>query len=321
MNRTQREYVQRINRVMDYIDGHLGDPLPLDRLAEVASFSKFHFHRIFYAHCGETPGQYIQRLRVGRAARVLISDRDATVTEIAYDSGFTDVAAFSRAFRNAYGTSPSAYRDNRRNLGTMESKDGTAPAAKEGYDHGISHRQGGEDMPELEMKPFPATSVDVVEKPELTVAYVRHTGPYFGDSELFQRLFQKLYAWAAPRNLIKSGETETIIIYHDDPSTVEPEKLRVSCCITVPDGTDVEGEVGTMKIEAGRYAEAHFTLNAMQFGGAWNWVFGVWLPESGYQPDDKLCYERYPDPAPDSESSGEEPPMFNVDICVPVKPL
>lgn len=313
MTRTQREYIQRINRVMDYIDTHLADPLPLERLAEVAAFSKFHFHRIFFALRGETPGQYIQRLRIGRAARVLVTDREATVTEIALDSGFTDVAAFSRAFRHVYGVSPTAYRAERSNLGTMDSNDGTARGAPDKYDHGISNPEGGNDMPQLQMEPLPAESVTVVEKPETTVAYVRHTGPYFGDAKLFERLFTSLYTWAGPRNLV-TEQTETIIIYHDDPQTVEAEKLRVSCCIPVPPATEVAGEVGTMTIEAGTYAEARFTLDATQFGGAWNWVYGVWLPESGYQPDDKLCYEKYP---PNDKSSE----TFIVDICVPVRPL
>jgi len=321
MTRTQREYIHRINRVMDYIDMHLGDPLPLETLAEVAAFSKYHFHRIFYALRGETPGQYIQRLRLNRAARLLLGNRDAPVTEVALDSGFTDGAAFSRAFRLAYGTSPSAFRIKYRNLGTMDRKESTAEVSTRRYDNGISQSEGGRDMPQLQMEPIPAQSVTVVEKPEMTLAYVRHTGPYFGDTELFGRLFGVLYGWAQPRNLIHPETTETIIIYHDDPSTVPEEKLRVSCCIAVPADTEVSGETGRMTLEAGTYAEARFTVDATQFGGAWNWVYGVWLPESGYQPDDKLCYEKYPPHGAGEMPDGSPERPFIVDICVPVKPL
>jgi AraC family transcriptional regulator len=325
---SRREYTQRINRTIDYIDRHLDEPLPLDRLADVAAFSKYHFHRIFYAHVGETPGQYIQRLRIAKAAMLVAAHRDRTITDIALSVGFTDVTAFSRAFRLVYGVAPSRYREKRANLSmedsnlsTTDRNRSTAPTGDERYDSGISHDSRSNDMPELQTNPIPAEKVTVADKPEMTVAYVRHTGPYFGDEKLFQRLFTTLYEWAAPRDLIHRGETEEIIIYHDDPGTVEPEKLRVSCCISVPADTEVSGEIGKMTIPAGRYAEARFQVDATQFGGAWNWVYGVWLPESGYQPDDRLCYEKYIDTDPEAEIDGKVGHMFTVDICVPVIPL
>jgi len=58
------EYTARINRVIDYIDANLDKQLTLTELAEVAAFSRFHFHRIFAAMRGETLNHYIQRVRV-----------------------------------------------------------------------------------------------------------------------------------------------------------------------------------------------------------------------------------------------------------------
>ncbi len=306
---------------MDYIDANLDQPLPLDRLAEVAAFSKFHFHRIFFALRTETPGQYIHRVRLSRAARMLASNRDRPITEVALECGFSDLAAFSRAFRSSYGTTPSGYRLQRSNLGTMDRNDGTEPPKGDRYDSDIS-RSGGENM-SLHVEPIPAQMVTVVDRPEMTLAYVRYTGPYFGDEALFQRLFAKLHGWAQPRDLVVPGTTEEIIVYHDDPETVAPEKLRVSCCIAVPADTEVAGEIGKMNLEAGRYAEARFVVNAMQFAGAWNWVYGVWLPESGYQPDDKLCYEKYThaEAEGETEMDGTLGQTVTVDICVPIKPL
>jgi len=49
------------------------------------------------------------------------------------------------------------------------------------------------------------------------VAYIRHVGPYKGDSGLFERLFGRLFRWAGPRNLIHPADTQTLIIYHDNP--------------------------------------------------------------------------------------------------------
>jgi hypothetical protein len=49
---------------------------------------------------------------------------------------------------------------------------------------------------------------------------------------------------------------------------------------------------------------------------AWNFIYGTWLPESGFQPDDRLCYESYP-----MDVQATVPDKHVVDICVPVKPL
>ena len=160
MNRTQREYTHRINRVMDYIDRHLG----------------------------ETPAQFIQRLRLEKAAALLVGNRDRTVTEISWDVGLTNVAAFARAFARVHGCSPRSYRPRKRSLSTMDRKPGTVHDAENRYSQGMSN-QRRDDMPELQMEPIPALRVDVVRRPETAVAYVRRTGPYFGDEKLFQRLF------------------------------------------------------------------------------------------------------------------------------------
>jgi AraC family transcriptional regulator len=328
MKSPRTEYVQRINRTMDYIDGHLADCLSLEVLAGVAAFSKYHFHRIFFAQVGETPIQYVQRLRLEKAAILVVAHRDRTITDIAMSVGFSDMAAFSRAFRQTHGMSAGQYRNRRdnlsmknRNLSIPESNSGTAPQDQDRYDTDISNTTRSNDMSQLSMEPIPAQHVTVVEKPALTVAYVRHTGPYFGDEGLFQRLFTQLYTWAAPRNLITRGVTEEIVIYHDDPDTVDPERLRISCGINVPPHTEVSGNIGKLTIPAGTYAEARFEVDATQFGGAWNWVYGVWLPDSGYQPDDRQCYEKYIDTDPEAEMSDELGRTFTVDICIPVRPL
>ena len=80
--RTQNEeYVYRINKVIDYIQENLSSDLSLDQLAEVANFSKFHFLRIFYSMVGETLNQFIQRIRIERAADLLLLSPKSKITE------------------------------------------------------------------------------------------------------------------------------------------------------------------------------------------------------------------------------------------------
>lgn len=156
-------------------------------------------------------------------------------------------------------------------------------------------------------------SVEITELPKMTLAYIRHIGPYKGDDKLFERLWNRLFSWAGPRGLIGGKDFRSLVIYHDDPEVTIEDKLRMSVCITVPPETKVDGEIGKMELEAAKYVIARFELNAQQFQEAWDWLYGEWFPASGYQPDEKPCFEMYP----------EEPKngLFVVDICVPVKPV
>jgi len=121
---------------------------------------------------------------------------------------------------------------------------------------------------------------------ESTVAYVRYIGPCAGDEKLFETLFNKLCSWAGPRGFLEKKSASSLIIYHDNPEVTEEEKLRLSVCITVPQGTRVDGDIGKMIVPAGGYAVAHFELDSTECAQSWNWLYDVCLPESGYIAND-----------------------------------
>jgi AraC family transcriptional regulator len=317
------EYISRINRVVDYIELNIDKELSLERLASVANFSRFHFHRIFKAIMGETLNRYIQRIRLERAASQLIGNPKKTITEVAYDCGFSGSAPFARAFKDYFKMSASRWRKEGSlydgNIGKDKSKDGKA-ISKIRQDIEVAS-QYIEDTTQnriwrITMVKKPDFQVEVKDMPELYVAYVRHIGPYKGDSELFEGLFNRLMSWAGPRDLLRFPETQVLAVYHDDPKVTDEEKLKTSACITVPKDTPVDGEVGYMTIPAGKYAAARFELAVDEYEDAWDSVFGAWLPESGYQPDDGPTYELYlNDPKEHPENK------CIVDIVIPVKPL
>jgi AraC family transcriptional regulator len=106
----REEYVSRINRVIDYIEINIDIELSLENLAKVANFSRFHFHRIFRAMVGETLNQFIQRIRIEKAAAQLIVNPKKSITEIAFDCGFSGSATFARAFKETFQMSASEWR-------------------------------------------------------------------------------------------------------------------------------------------------------------------------------------------------------------------
>lgn len=318
------EYTARINRVIDYIEANLDRKLTLAGLANVAHFSRFHFHRIFRAMVGETLNRFIQRTRLEKAASQLINNPKKSMTEIAFDCGFSGSANFSRAFRETYGTSPSQWRSDNTtsesNYREMKSKI-RQPNRKIREDFNLSSFYIDPDTNHLtwriKMKDQDEAKVEVKAMKEMTVAYVRHMGPYKGDGKLFESLIQKLMAWAGPRGLLQFPETQVLAIYHDNPEITEADKLRTSVCITVSAETPTDGDIGKMAIPGGDYAIARFELDGSdQYQKAWDMVLGSWLPDSGYQPDDRVCYEIY-------HNNPKEHPkgLHIIDICLPVKPL
>lgn len=282
------DYVARINRVIDFVQDNLGQELGVERLAAVAQLSPFHFHRIFRAMVGEPLGQFVRRLRLERAARRLCEAPDRSITEIALDTGFASPASFAKAFRERFGVSASEWRERRKN-GQSMSKDGNAETVVDRYfDAGAWAPKWRVEMPNANI----STHVEIRELPEQTIAYVRHTGPYQGNAELFGRLFGQLAQWAGPRGLL-GPDAQFLSLYHDDPAITDDSKLRVVCGCVVPPDTEVSGEIGKTSVPGGTYAVGRFELNADEYGAAWDSMYGRWLPASGYQPDDRPALELY----------------------------
>lgn len=300
------DYRARINKVFDYIEARFDQSFSLEELADVASFSKFHFSRIFQSMTGENLFEFILRVRLERAASLLVVHPKRPVQAIATECGFSDLSIFSRNFRQAFGNPPSVYR-RLKNSNTSQLLRNEQQASLAGSMYFCFESKTLKWRTPMKFN----KSVEVKSLPEMTVAYVRHIGPYAGNAQLFGNLFGRLSAWAGPRGLLGKPDARFLIIYHDDPNVTEPEKLRTSVCVTVPADTKTDGEVGKLKLEEGLYGIGRFELSSADFGEAWDWLYGSWLPASGYEPDDRPCFEMY---------VGEpKNGIFTVDICVPLK--
>lgn len=308
------EYKGRINKVMDYISAHLDDDLSLKRLAREAHFSTSHFHRIFLKVTGETVNQYIRRIRLEISANKLRNNPKLNITEIAYGSGFSSSACFAREFRRHFGMSATVYRyhklSEKSRIGKQKSHIGKIND-KNGKEINTSFYDNKSEINILRRSTM-KFKAEIREMPEMNVVYIRHRGPY----NLIGQAIEKIMKWSAARDLINFPDTKIISVYHDDPNITEKEKLRSDACITVPEGTETDGEVGSYVIPGGKFAVAHVEIGYDEFGEAWDRLVGEWIPENGFQSDNRLCYEIcLNDPKKHPEGK------FVVDICEPVKPL
>ncbi len=316
------EYDRRMHRVCEHIDRHLDQPLELATLADVAHFSPFHFHRLFTAWMGETLGDHIRRRRVEVAAQKLLSQDDLTVLSAALAVGFGSGEAFARAFKLRFGQSPTAWREEQRAALMPWRISGYAPApafsnsgqALRNFDQAEiagAGQDGASSTPGLEATMTQPT-VKLIDRPAVTVAYLRHVGPY---GESIGRFWQEqFHPWRGQHGL---HEQASYGIGHDDPDITAPEQCRYDACTELPAGFVVPRNMLTTNLPAGRYAVMAFEGTPQTIGAAWQQLMRQWLPDSGYQMDAKPVFEHY------TATSKFDPvtSVFSCDLCVPVVPL
>ena len=116
------EYMSRINQVVDYIEKNLDQPLKLNDIASIANFSPYHFHRIFTSLVGETPFDYIQRLRMEKAVWKLQNEPKMSIVAIADYCGFGSAALFNKAFKKYFGICITQFRKSDRAFAIPEGK-------------------------------------------------------------------------------------------------------------------------------------------------------------------------------------------------------
>ena len=221
-NITYNDYVQRINKVVAYINNHLDETLDLKKLANEAALSDFHFHRIFKALKGEAIGGYITRLRLEATAR-LLRYTTLTIEEIAFNIGYETTASLSKAFKKQYGISPTEYRTN---------KD-TYIMKKEIIN------------PDLALK---APKIVTLEPKNLI--YVALTGAY--GSLDYGKAYEQLWAVIKAQKLFTKG-IESICISYDDPKITEGSLQRSDVCLAIHKPATPQEEVSCKTLAGGKY--------------------------------------------------------------------
>jgi AraC family transcriptional regulator len=297
-SRSRLEYQTRVNRVVDYIQAHRADDLSLEILAQVAAFSPFHFHRVFKGVTGENLKEFVQRVRLEWAASALLARAGADVTEIALDSGFQSASAFARAFKDRFGMTATEWRKASqadRNRCEAQRKPGEAAGPAAAQDDAMSN-------------------VIVKNLPAYHVAYLRNIGPY-GPGSGIADLWRRLETWATARDLW-TADRVCLGIAHDDPMVTEAAKCRYDAAIVIPAGFEAGGAVNVVDIPGGKHATLEFAGGAHDIGAAWSQLYARWLPQSGYQPEDRIGFELYRGEAWDMKTG-----LVRCDICVPVRPL
>lgn len=258
-----RDYVNRVNRAIDYVTRHLAEPLKLEDVAKVAAFSPFHFHRIFRAVVGETLLDFVKRTRLERAL-YLMSHGQRSLTEIALDVGFTSSSDFSRVFKAQFGAPPRAFdleawRKHHREKITPKVPD-------------VSPAEG-----------FP---VRLRELPARRVAYLRVFNPF--EEGKVKRAALKLIDWARARGLERG---QWLGYMWEEPELVPLEKCRYDVGLEVAPDVALGDEVSEQHFPPMKVAEIEVKGSIELESRVIEWVYSVWLPKSGYVPDHQPAFE------------------------------
>lgn len=253
-------YERRINRVVEYINDNLAEDVSLNRLAEIACMSPYHWHRIYMGMRGETVATTVKRLRLQQASYLLVST-EISIEHVAKRSGYPNQQSFNRIFKSVYGLPPARYRAN-------------------GL-HRVFDKQGSIE----DMKMY---TVSVKELDEMPIYTVEHTGPYMS----INKAFDKICGWMGSRGLMNQN-TKMIGLYYDDPDSIAPDKLRSKAALSI-DG-DVAGDDVVKKavVEAGRYAVVEFKGPYSELHKAYRWLCGEWLQQSGEELANRPSVEFY----------------------------
>lgn len=274
-------YEQRLRRVTAYIHDHLEEDLDMDRLAEVACMSPYHWHRIYRAVHGETLVGTVRRLRLQSAANALATT-DRPIREIASKSRYPNLQSFTRTFKAVYGLPPAEFRRRGGHIGLK-----AAMNTGNQYMYDVTFR---------EMEPVDAVGID-------------HSGAYI----MIGKAFETLGALMFSRNMFEPGQ-KIYGVYYDDPETVPTEKLRSSACFgTSRTNLALEEPLRPVRIAGGRYAVLTHKGPYSELGLAYQWLYQTWLAQANVEIRHEPALEVYLNTPRETA-----PQDLLTEICIPV---
>ncbi len=299
----QEEYINRINKVLSFIDHNLDADLSLQTIANIAFYSPFHLHRLFKAITNETLNSYIIRKRIERTAMMLIHNKESSIAEIADKYGFKNDSTFSRTFKKIYGQSPTEFRKSNQGnfskISKVDSNNGKKSFITEEYlCNSINLKHW------INMK----AKIEINEMPKMNLAYVTQIGVN-GIEDAFQRIIK----WATPKELLSKKNTHVCRVFHDSFKVTDADKVRMSIGIITDQEITVDGEVGLTTIEKGKNIVGRFVIEPIEFEKSWDSLF-IWMNENGYKKSDRYPFEMY------RNNMNEHPEKkCIVDLCIPIE--
>ena len=258
MNNYQRSF----DKVLTHIDANLDEKQDLETLAEIAHLSKFHFHKIMKAYLGETLGNYINRVRLETAVK-LLRYSSQPIYEIAYQVGYETVSAFSKGFKKQFGVSPTSIRKHENQI------------IKQNKNSNMSDFQLAETTKNIK---------------DIQVIFQQSKGK-IGDNTT-KANWDTLFKHAQKHQII-NAESKFYGINWDDPEITTLEKVRYDACISINNDSALNTEFSNKTIAGGKYLCFLYKGDYQNLGLVYNQIFRDWIIKMDYDLRDEPIFEQY----------------------------
>ncbi|MGN7756026.1 AraC family transcriptional regulator [Chryseobacterium sp. 22532] len=297
------EHKKRIIKAIKYIDSNLDADLSLEKIAEIATYSSFHFHRIFKLTTGETLQNYIIRKKIEKSALYLAVKKEIQLKDIYLDLGFSNHSIFSKTFKKYYGIAPSSFRNSApetfHKILQIQSKNGQVDTVFSQY---ICTIENLLNWTKMNLK------IEVKQLPEMDLAAVMSLG-----IANVEPSYNTLIEWAKKKQLFPRENVKMISVYHDSFKVTPPDKVRIHAGMLLDEKLEKqEGLVFSETIDAGKFIVGSGEVSLQDFEQCWVSLF-LWMNEHHYTMRKAFPFEIY-------HSNFKEHPegKMAVDFCIPV---
>ncbi len=287
-NETQLE---RYKKLLSYIDENFKEDINIKKVEEICHYSYRNINRIFEALNNETIGKYIKRLRLEKAAQYL-KYSSTEVSDIAVEVGFNDRAAFSKAFKKRYGSSPSDFRNNNESIReTLQQSllpDGDKERQKLQYE--IEH------LPDFEF------------------LFLEYRGDY-DDSKVIDKVWDELVAYTTKQQLLSDNAIFMTEIMDDDEisDTITP-RYNFALIIEKPLDFKPSGLFRTKAHKRQKYVKFTHQGDEKSNVDYYKNIYAFWMLDVALEFEDRPTlefYSNYGDSIPENELITE--------IYIPIK--
>lgn len=283
-------YFQKVQQAIDYIETNLTEDITLQDVADEIHFSMYHFHRIFKAMVGESITDYIRKRRLTEASIHLITSQKQ-ILDISLEYQYQSQEAFTRAFKKMYGVTPGQYRKRQQHLILLQRK----VITKNRLEH-LQRR--------ISMEP------KIVQNESFYVIGLEYYGAN-KNGEIPAMWEEFISRIGEIPNQVNSSSTYGVCSpveeMTDDSEFSYIAGVEVSSIKEIPQGMTGKN------VPANQYAVFTHKGSTELLGQTYEYIFGTWLPNSGYEPvlapDFELYDERF-------DPSSEDSEMF---IYIPIK--
>ena len=264
--------MDNIQKIIQYIHYNFNQDLSLKELAKQAYLSPFHFQRVFKEAVGETPKQYLIRIRMETAAHFIVLKPHDSILDVAIDCGYNSLESFSRAFKNFYSVSPDIFKklNEQNKVKLLQKKANSGKIENKTFLSSLSYRQGSitDNL-----------NVKVVKLPSKKIIY---SAISLESLEQIDECYKKVWQWAQVRELI-IPHSQPFGIFMDYPLFTALDKCRYLVCILVTAKPELSGNIQYMELPIKTYVsmDVSGSIDEMikQIG-----VFSkTWLINSGYE--------------------------------------